>query len=188
MITFTGKKIAALIIAALVGGLSGYFGSGLIVDKLEKKKEEEEHKGDFIPFIPSKEEKPKLDELASKYKKDPDTLIISWDQFEAAMNDHQTLYYFEDGVYADENSEQIDHPQTLIGANAHLHFGEESADPDVVYIRNSRLEIDYEIIREKGTYKKEVLGIEEKPKGKPKEKAVKKTRKEDLTDEDGDGN
>lgn len=170
--TYTGKKVATLILAALIGGAAGYFGSTLIIEGLMKKREDEE-KGDVVLFVPPlKVVKPEIAELAAKYKSDPTmTIIMDEEGWLTETAEKQTIMYYADGVYAYENGDRVEHPATLVGANAHLHFGEDSGDPDVVYIWNARMKVAYEVIRQKETYAKEVLGIAEKPKkvkAKPK--------------------
>jgi hypothetical protein len=44
----------------------------------------------------------------------------------------------------------------IVGQN--LRFGHGSKDPNVVYIRNPRLEMEMEILRDPSSYEKEVLG------------------------------
>lgn len=61
----------------------------------------------------------------------------------------QPLNYFADGVLADDWGVKID-IEEIIGEDAINHFGEYV--DDIVYIRNDRTEIDYEVIRDPRTY------------------------------------
>ena len=60
------------------------------------------------------------------------------------------LDYYKDGVLADGWGVQMDIEET-IGEEALDHFGEYV--DDVVYVRNERLELDYEVTRDPRTYK-----------------------------------
>lgn len=55
------------------------------------------------------------------------------------------LYYEGDTTFTNEGEDLIDGPESLFGPNIHLHFGEGSEDPDVVYLRNNKTGTDYEI-------------------------------------------
>lgn len=61
----------------------------------------------------------------------------------------QPLDYFADGILADSWGVQLDIDET-IGEDAINHFGE-YAD-DIVYVRNERKELDYEVIKDPRTY------------------------------------
>jgi hypothetical protein len=57
-------------------------------------------------------------------------------------------YYAEDAIYVwAEDGTVIDDPASLFGANAHLHFGEGTDDPDYVHIWN-REEMAFYVIRQ----------------------------------------
>lgn len=57
-------------------------------------------------------------------------------------------YYDEDDVYCYENEEMITNPSDLFGSN--ISFGE--FEEDVAYIRNDKLSIDFEIMRQHASY------------------------------------
>jgi hypothetical protein len=48
-----------------------------------------------------------------------------------------------------------------VGVENMLRFGHGSGDPNVVYIRNPKLEADFEVTRSAGKYAKEVLGYDD---------------------------
>jgi hypothetical protein len=87
--------------------------------------------------------------------------VISADEFLAQERDDHTYvtltYYEGDGVLTDEQDEVIDEVMSTIGDNLGK-WGEQSKDPNAVYIRNERLATDIELIRSKGAYIKDVLG------------------------------
>lgn len=88
--------------------------------------------------------------------------IISNREFEEGEKDYNqnTLTYFEgDDVLVDERDKPIHHKSSVIGEGNNLRFGDQSNDPNVVYIRNEHLEVDFEVCRSKGTFTEEILGI-----------------------------
>lgn len=63
--------------------------------------------------------------------------------------DKQSLiFYEEDGVVADETDVIVDDPDSVIGLENLDHFD----SSDVIYIRNERLEIDYEVLKDPGSF------------------------------------
>lgn len=76
--------------------------------------------------------------------------VISPDEFGSAKGyNMQSLDYFADGVLADSWGVELDLDET-IGEDAIEHFGE--YDDDVVYVRNDRTELEYEVTRDPRTY------------------------------------
>lgn len=61
----------------------------------------------------------------------------------------QPLDYFADGILADDWGMVLDIEET-IGEDSLEHFGE--YDDDIVYVRNERKEIDYEVTKDPRTY------------------------------------
>lgn len=57
-------------------------------------------------------------------------------------------YYAKHHVLLDEEEEPIDDVEGYVGWRALNRFGDESGNPDVVYVRNRRLETDFEVERE----------------------------------------
>lgn len=86
--------------------------------------------------------------------------IIHQDEFIAdEMDFHQdTLtYYAGDDIMADSDDTPIYNYAGLMGE---LRFGHGSKDPNVVYIRNEGIHMEWEILRDEGLYSEEVLGLE----------------------------
>ena len=72
-----------------------------------------------------------------------------------------TLTYFAgDDVLSDERDTVIAEPDVIVGLDNLQKFGFGSNDPNVVYIRNPRLEVDYEVIRSEGSFAQEVHGFQ----------------------------
>lgn len=67
-------------------------------------------------------------------------------------------YYEKDDQLCGENDEPIDNPDLVAGLEFKTNFGTDSSDPNVVHIRNNKLQMDFEIVRSMGSYVEEVLG------------------------------
>jgi hypothetical protein len=68
-------------------------------------------------------------------------------------HDKNTItYYSKDDVLVDEDETPVEDPAWTIGSDTLDKFGVGSDDPDVVYVRNEKLAIDYEVIRIDGYY------------------------------------
>lgn len=92
--------------------------------------------------------------------------ILDQNEFMTGELDYNqvTLTYFaEDHVLADEGDMPVEDPEATVG-NANLdRFGYKSNDPKVVYVRNDKLEIDFEIVKSEGSYAQEVAGFTPDP-------------------------
>lgn len=77
--------------------------------------------------------------------------VISADDFNSSPPGYnaQPLDYFADGILADSWGVQLDIEET-IGEDSLDHFGEDQ--DDILYVRNERNEIDYEVTRDPRTY------------------------------------
>ncbi len=189
-----GKKVLVLIISALIGGGMGFLTAHLFIRRLEQMEEEAEQlafsfmkeidrvevgPGDKKMIPPSSKTdyssvpiKPSLDVLAEKYKpqqtslNEKGTAIIPEEMWttEERMGKVSINFYEEDSVFANEEDDPIEDPADLFGANIHLHFGTLSGDQDVVYVRNYRDLIDYEITRIHNSFSVVVMGEEPKKK------------------------
>lgn len=85
--------------------------------------------------------------------------IIHRDEFNENENEHEQFsytYYEVDDVLADGHEKTIMDMDETIGLGNLGHWGHGSGDPNIVYIRNEELQIDYEIIRDRGSYEDEV--------------------------------
>lgn len=89
------------------------------------------------------------------HKPSPIPYVIDFEEFceEYENHDKVTLTYYEgDDTLADETEEIIADVSETIGDEALKCFGQGSDDPDVVYVRNERLGIDYEVVRQGNKY------------------------------------
>ena len=69
------------------------------------------------------------------------------------------VYYEEDETLSTERDEVIYNVEEVIGEDALDNFGCNSGSHNLVYVRNVRLETDYEITKDDGSYKETVLGF-----------------------------
>lgn len=78
--------------------------------------------------------------------------VITPDEFASSPPGYNAcpLDYYKDGILADGWGVQMDIEET-IGEEALEHFGEYV--DDIVYVRNERLELDYEVTQDPRTYK-----------------------------------
>jgi len=97
-------------------------------------------------------------ELSGRSPEEP--YIIHRDEYFAqeSGNTQKTLtYYAGDEILVDESDTPIYNYTVVVGE---LRFGHGSEDPNIVYIRNEKLNGEYEVIRDSGHYSVEVLGAE----------------------------
>lgn len=71
-----------------------------------------------------------------------------------------TLTYWKgDDVLCDQRDAPVDARDAMVGDDNLEHFGHGSEDPNVLYIRNEVLEMDFEIVMSDGHFAHEVHGI-----------------------------
>lgn len=66
------------------------------------------------------------------------------------------LYYFDDGILADDRGRIVDDISITIGEDCLSHFGE--YENDAVYVRNERLLVDYLVYKQDETYQDYMKG------------------------------
>lgn len=89
--------------------------------------------------------------------------VISIDEFGENEDGHEQAtitYYADDDTLADERDQMIDNSDYTVGDDNLLRFGHGSNDERIVYVRNERIQMDFEIVRSEGSYSKEVLGFD----------------------------
>jgi len=97
-------------------------------------------------------------ELSTRTKERP--YVLHQDEFFSnEMEFHQdTLTYYEkDDILADSDDTPMYDYKKLMGD---LLFGHGTTDPNVVYIRNEHLQLEWEILLHTGSFSEEVLGVE----------------------------
>ena len=105
-----------------------------------------------------------FDYAAEVDKRDPEyPYVITHDEFMENENGWQqnTLTYFNgDDVLIDDKDIPVPDIEDIVGSENLTKFGYGSRDRNVVYVRNERLEADYEITLSMGEYAKEVAGFQ----------------------------
>ena len=77
--------------------------------------------------------------------------VISPEEFgEFEEYEKISLTYYADEVLADENDEEVDDVEEIVGKGSLNHFGE--YEDDSVFVRNDRLKCDYEILLDQRNY------------------------------------
>ena len=84
--------------------------------------------------------------------KAPGPYVISPDEFGGAdgYDAISLTYYSGNGVLVDDNEEQVDNVEELVGEDSLKHFGE--YEDDSVYVRNDERKCDYEILLDESNY------------------------------------
>lgn len=104
-------------------------------------------------------------------ERDPENpYVISIDQFmtEADQGKISVTYYELDDVLIDDNEDQIPDINGVLGDDWLNRFGQQSHDPDMVYVRNEALANDFEVTRDPRSYKEVHLGYIPDPDENPK--------------------
>lgn len=127
--------------------------------EVEPEVEETEVKNVFEEAQPTHE----WDWHKERRRRSPDIpYVIHIDEREELDFQSVTLTYFEgDNVLCDERDEVIglDERDELVGENNLDRFGHGSGDVSVVYIRNDKLELIYEVVKSPNAYAEEVHGF-----------------------------
>lgn len=96
-------------------------------------------------------------------------VIISQEEFmenDSGYIQGQLTYYKLDKILTDERESTIDDKAATVGLNNLEMFGDSkslSSDPNVIHVRNPRLQMEFEICLSENSYSREVLGMEEDP-------------------------
>lgn len=202
------KHFGIIALGGVAGGLVGYFLAELIINQMtkeEKEFEKEEEKtnveikvGKSSEIVSKKDytkyaTKGDLSELADAYKsknnskpKQDNIRIISIDEFDSnkVVAREPISYYEGDTTFCNANEEIIPNPEDFFGPNIHLHFGEESDDPDIVYVKNENNGVSYEITRFHGKYHVIVLGMPDEEPKVTKAKRRRTSKKADLVEDE----
>lgn len=98
-------------------------------------------------------------------QRSPETpYVITFEEFHENLPDHEqtTLTYYEgDDVLAEQDDQVIENVDATVGDENLTRFGHGSKDNNVVYIRNERTGLDFEVLRSGGKYAMEVHGFDE---------------------------
>lgn len=101
-------------------------------------------------------------ELSQRSPNEP--YIIHQDEFATNETEYAQVtytYYAGDDVLTDEDDTVINNRATLIGRDVLTRFGHGTDDFNILYVRNSHLELEFEISRVPKSYEQEVQGLED---------------------------
>lgn len=88
--------------------------------------------------------------------------VISAEDFNENETEYEqvTITWFAgDDVLVDETEQMIDDVEGVVGVSNMDRFGYLSGDNNIVYIRNTDKELEFEVVRSEGNYAQEVLGF-----------------------------
>jgi len=114
------------------------------------------------PFITDEQVSDGKDKMESnKYLEPP--YVITRELFfnsDTEYEQYTMTWYAGDGVLVNQSDRVVEEKDVdfTVGRENLNKFGEQSDDPNVVYIRCEALEMDFEIVKSDGSYSKEVLG------------------------------
>lgn len=121
--------------------------------------------GDPVPLNAFDVEDPNAPEVSDYFsdqvRTDDKPFVITHDEFyenEPDHAQHHLTWWEGDMTLADENDRVIPDWAKIIGGET-LMFGVGSRNADIVYIRNTKRNADYEVARSKGKYAIEVAGL-----------------------------
>lgn len=106
--------------------------------------------------------------------------VITDDEFFKNDTEYEQInlqYYTLDAVLCEQDDTYVRESDDIVGDDNLLRFGDGSNDANIVYVRNDRLEKEYEVIRVKGSYQETVHGVLEH--SDRKRKVPKKSRRND---------
>jgi len=167
---------------------------------LEAKKDLEEI--GLIPTFPENEVrvpknysigKSSLDSLVSKYnpieaKESDEPYLLTEEEYQndnGEIRQEPLIYWAIDSQLTDVANNLIENPKKVVGSTTLTKFGFIQSDPDILYVRNNKRNIDYEISKVEKSYKEEVVGVDdemEPPKPLKRKPKVRKVN-EDSDDE-----
>lgn len=103
-------------------------------------------------------------EIADRELNPDKPYAISFEEFEENAEGYEQVtftFYNLDETLSDENEKIIDNVEYVVGEDNLHRFGHGSQDANVVYVRNEKLSMDFEIVKALGSYKRDVLGMTE---------------------------
>lgn len=99
-------------------------------------------------------------DIENMHRQDNHIYVIHYDEFvhnESNYNQETLTYYAGDDILTDQLNTPIYDYEKMIGP---IRFGHGSNDPNVVFIRNDQVHMEWEILRDEGKYQVEILGYD----------------------------
>lgn len=85
--------------------------------------------------------------------------IVEYNEEHEEYEKQTITWYAGDQTLADEDEEVIPDIERTVGSDALTRFGDGSQDKNIVYVRNDRIAVDFEVVYEEGGYAALILGI-----------------------------
>jgi hypothetical protein len=88
--------------------------------------------------------------------------VITEKRFSEECLDYAKLslrFFKGDKVLADDGNAPVRNVRGTIGENSLSFFGIDPNQPDIVFVRNHGMQTDFEVLRDLGSYAREVLGV-----------------------------
>jgi hypothetical protein len=89
--------------------------------------------------------------------------IIHQDEFmtnETGYSQVTYTYYEQDKILADEHDDVVNNVDQIVGERNLTKWGHGADDANILYVRNSKLEIEFELCRSPKSYEQEIMGLE----------------------------
>jgi hypothetical protein len=89
--------------------------------------------------------------------------IIHQNEFNAeerGYNQVMWTYYAADNILADEHEQPVAYPERVVGEDSLRNFGLGADDHDVIFVRNDKIEMEFEIVRTNKSYESAVRGLD----------------------------
>ena len=113
-----------------------------------KKKEEAEEKETYCGLVDAYDTESVDDDLAEDKDDSMLPYIIEPEEYgNKADNECTVLMWYGDDILTDTYGVNVDDIVNTVGREFIDHFGDNPEEPDVVYVRNDRLEMDYQILQ-----------------------------------------
>lgn len=109
------------------------------------------------------EQKPERNNVFQERDERGEIYVISGDEFEENEPNYMQVtltYYAGDGVVTDVQEMIIEDIDDILGEDWVEQFGAHNDDPNVVHVRNEKMDNDFEVVRNPSTYRESVLGEE----------------------------
>lgn len=91
----------------------------------------------------------KRQEAELELRKNAKPYMISQEEYSSGEYDVIGLTYYSDNILAtDDTMEPVEDVEGTVGFNSLAHLMKGGPDDDIIYVRNDRLKIDYEVLRD----------------------------------------
>lgn len=113
-----------------------------------KKKEEAEEKETYCDLVDAYDTKTVDEDIVEDKDDSMLPYIIEPEEYgNKADNECTVLMWYGDDILTDTYGVNVDDIDNTVGREFIDHFGDNPEEPDVVYVRNDRLEMDYQILQ-----------------------------------------